>query len=485
MRLNRKALLGTVAAVALGGSAMGMSSDAQALEKAYWNWDLYIDTNVYENIHIDVNWEPLGKIIDQVVQIQLGDVTADSHVTNVYNWKPLQQVEGKVGYNRAYDLTVDGGGSYKYAKDQANSGSDSSSSTSHSSSSYDSANSFDGQLHGNLTTQGDGVPFFIGGVGTGSASAPPLIGSASAKFGFIGAYATEGTNSADVVATADGHLNTSGSQSSSTEGSKSSQWASQESWSGSGSGSFSGYFGFTESDITNFYAMVPAIQDATAELPKVTSTAFAAGNVISIDPVDVGVQEHSLQVVADVNSCVEGCSPDFTRGEYGLATNYRINGEPVDLATENNLHNTGVFFAGLGITGVVKKADITATSYVDDILNAQADSSATAFGNYKSINVDTTNGNNGIAWADATQVSIADVSATSWVGGPGVYDSVLAADELSILQPRYVGGIHLVNYTGLGGVDIAKSTATAIGNVLNVKVSSGQTPTPTPTPTSE
>jgi len=128
MRLNRKALLGTVAAVALGGSAMGMSSDAQALEKAYWNWDLYIDTNVYENIHIDVNWEPLGKIIDQVVQIQLGDVTADSHVTNVYNWKPLQQVEGKVGYNRAYDLTVDGGGSYKYAKDQANSGSDSSSS---------------------------------------------------------------------------------------------------------------------------------------------------------------------------------------------------------------------------------------------------------------------------------------------------------------------------------------------------------------------
>ena len=473
MRLNRKALLGTVAAVALGGSAMGMSSDARALEKAYWNWDLLIDTDIIEKINIDVNWDPLGKVIDQVVQIQLGDVTAHSTVTNVYNWKPLQQVEGTVGYTRNYDLTVDGGGSYEYAKQQANSGSESSSSSSHSSSSYDSANAFDGQLHGNLTTTGDGVPFFIGGVGTGSASAPPLTGSASAVFGFVGAYATEG--SADVVATADGHLNTSSSSTSSTEASSSSQWASEQSWSGSGSGSFSGYFGFTESDITNFYALVPAIQDAAAELPKVTSTAFAAGNVISIEG-DVGVQEHSLQVTADVNNCVEGCNPDFTRGEYGLATNYRINGEPVDLATENNLHNTGVFFAGLGITGVVQKANITATSYIDDILNAQVDSSATAFGNYKSVAVDTTNGNNGIVWADATQVSIADVSATSSVGG-GVYDPILAADELSIVQPRYVGGIHLVNYTGLGGVDIAKSTATAIGNVLNVKVNSGQTPT--------
>jgi hypothetical protein len=38
----------------------------------------------------------------------------------------------------------------------------------------------------------------------------------------------------------------------------------------------------------------------------------------------------------------------------------------------------------------------------------------------------------------------------------------------------YGGGINFVNYNHLGGVTLAKSTATAIGNVVNVGVNSAQ-----------
>ena len=119
--------------------------------------------------------------------------------------------------------------------------------------------------------------------------------------------------------------------------------------------------------------------------------------------------------------------------------------------------------------GLLKKADITAVSTVNDILNASVESTATAIGNLKSIDLTTSARENGLVIADITQVSVADVSAYSSVGG-----GLLAAPALSEEGYYYGGGINLVNYKNLGGVTIAKSTATAIGNVVNIGVNSGQ-----------
>jgi hypothetical protein len=123
------------------------------------------------------------------------------------------------------------------------------------------------------------------------------------------------------------------------------------------------------------------------------------------------------------------------------------------------------------------KANVTATSYVDDILNASVESTATAIGNLKSVNVKTTDYDNGVVLADITQVSVADVSATSMVGGgPRVAC-------LSVECNGLYGGIEIVNYNNLGGMEIATSTATAIGNAVNITVNSGTDLTPdTPQP---
>jgi hypothetical protein len=119
--------------------------------------------------------------------------------------------------------------------------------------------------------------------------------------------------------------------------------------------------------------------------------------------------------------------------------------------------------------GLLKKADITATSTVNDILNASVESTATAIGNIKSIDVNTANPENGLVIADVAQVSIADVSAYSTVGG-GL--QALTVCDGPCGYPG--GGINLINYTNLGGLPIVTSNATAIGNVLNIKVNSGQ-----------
>jgi hypothetical protein len=108
---------------------------------------------------------------------------------------------------------------------------------------------------------------------------------------------------------------------------------------------------------------------------------------------------------------------------------------------------------------------------VNDILNASVESTATAIGNIKSIDVNTANLQNGLVVADVTQVSIADVSAYSTVGG----QQPLLANVICEGECGYPGGgINLINYTNLGGLPIVTSNATAIGNVLNIKVNSGQ-----------
>jgi hypothetical protein len=466
MRLNRKALMGTVAAVALGGYAIGVPTEAKAFDNVTWTWNQTILENINKTVSININIDPIGMVDDEIMQIQIGDVKAVSKVSGVYNWKPLtEQVVAVHGYENEKKLTVDGNYHYDFSGSN-NYGSEAYSKTS-------TTHSFSGNLKGDLTTTGDGVPFFIGGVATGEANAsfppPHFDANAHADFAAIGAFGTNGSASFD--ANASGFL-TTGTDSSATESYK--DW-----YSAKGQGTFGGNLNITYSDITRIYGLAPAVQDALAELPVVKSDAVAVGNSISIET-DTVVQEHSLQIVADTNCHHTDCgNPDFYDADFKLDAAFKVNGDSVNVDSGNYMHDVALLTTLSAGAGLLKKADITATSNVSDILNASVESSATAIGNIKSISVDTTLPSNGLVIGDITQVSVADVSAYSTVGGyqVPVLTSLECVNDCGGGYPNS-GGINIVNYTGLGGVAIATSTATAIGNAVNIKVNSTLAPKP-------
>lgn len=156
--------------------------------------------------------------------------------------------------------------------------------------------------------------------------------------------------------------------------------------------------------------------DALTELPEVVSVATAVGNNTTITA-DTAVQLHEAQwAVGDV-----AIPPAGTDGSG---------------------------FTWEGVVGI-GTAEISATSTVSAILNASVDSSATAVGNNLSVDVVAT-GDDRLMIADALQVSVANITATS-----------------------DVSDISVNNYTNLGALDVpmVNSVATAIGNSKSISVS--------------
>ena len=104
-----------------------------------------------------------------------------------------------------------------------------------------------------------------------------------------------------------------------------------------------------------------------------------------------------------------------------------------------------------GAYGVISPANIQATSNVYDILNASVDSAATAVANNANVELDAATPDDALMIADYTQAAFANVTATS-----------------------NVSDVSLNNYTNLGalGKPIVSSVATAVGNNLNIKVTS-------------
>ncbi len=156
--------------------------------------------------------------------------------------------------------------------------------------------------------------------------------------------------------------------------------------------------------------------DALTELPEVISAATAVGNNTTIET-DTAVELHEAQIlVGDV---------EFPTGE-----------------------DTGLT-QGLDVLGwSVTPATVSATSTVYDILNASVDSSATAVGNNLAVAIEA-EGPDRLLMADVTQISVANVTATSTV-----YD------------------VSLNNYINLGELDrpIVSSVATAVGNNKSISV---------------
>jgi hypothetical protein len=94
---------------------------------------------------------------------------------------------------------------------------------------------------------------------------------------------------------------------------------------------------------------------------------------------------------------------------------------------------------------------------VDDITNASVDSSATAIGNNKGIDLQAATANDAMLVADVNQFAYADMTAMS-----------------------NVSDVLVENYTNLGLIDrpLVNSVATSIGNNLSVTVESPLSPTP-------
>jgi hypothetical protein len=159
-----------------------------------------------------------------------------------------------------------------------------------------------------------------------------------------------------------------------------------------------------------------AALDALTELPEVISTATAVGNNTTIET-DAAVELHEAQVLV-------GSIEYPTDGEDSL--------------------DQGIDVLGLGVT----PATVSATSTVYDILNASVDSSATAVGNNLAVAIEA-EGPDRLLMADVTQISVANVTATSTV-----YD------------------VSLNNYINLGALDrpIVSSVATAVGNNKSISV---------------
>lgn len=483
MRLSKSALLGGVAALALGVGTAGFGVEAEAFDNVTWKWDKDINEVITKNINIDVDFFPVGDITDQVLQMQIGNVSANSSTHDITNYKPLEEVSFKIGYEAEIGLTIDSSVSQTASQSTsqqtnwstnvdkkldasllATAGLDVSnvSNISHTGS-------------GSVSTNGEGTAFFIGGdiVAAGGGSLPPgagaIIGTGAGAL--VGAFAKNGNASFDTEfgsatsakSDSDATLNVdidgslvysetgSSSKSSTIESSQQQTTKIIEN--------------ISKKEIVTVYAIQEAVQDALLELPEVIDQATAIGNLITVNS-DVMVEEHSAQILFDTRefgrkTCKNEqiCEPgplakvNFEEADFDLDADLNVNDIEKDLHQNNHFHDLALLFGLAAGAGLIDQAEISAKSEVYNIYNATGSAAATAIGNLKSINVDTNNPNNGIVLADVTQLSVANVRADA-----RAYN------------------IDVVNYTNLGGLDraIARSTATAIGNSLNITVNSGQ-----------
>jgi hypothetical protein len=467
MRLYSKALMGGVAAIALGTVTM---SGANAMDSSYWTWHLLIDTNIIENININVNIDPVGKVLDEVVQYQIGDVKSEARIHDIYNVKPVEEVQYDVGYSNHKALTIDS----DYTKAVNGSGSAHFDAAGHLTTTQTDSATLSGSVQ--TTARGED-PFFIGGAGVLGGYFVSGGSSGAAGAGVIGAIGAHAHNGS---ATFDGNLTAETSHTDAFDAALDAN----ANFNYREHGVFNVSYDQTYTDVTTLYLVVPKLQDALKELPKVSANSTSIGNMISIVS-DTPVQEDSLQVVFnDVDpSCGgrggegggevavlnrnggdHGCGRvDFDNAQFDLDADLTINrgrNDPqnFNLDSDNYSHDVALLLGLAAGAGLIEQADIRAEADAYDIVNAQVDATATAIGNLKSIDVATGKWDNGLVMADITQLSVANVSADA-----------------------HTRDITLFNYKNLGGLDIATANATAIGNAVNIKVNSSQGPNiPTP-----
>ncbi|MCB1682135.1 MAG: hypothetical protein KDI65_09390 [Alphaproteobacteria bacterium] len=187
------------------------------------------------------------------------------------------------------------------------------------------------------------------------------------------------------------------------------------------------------------------VKDAV-DLPLVNSVATAVANNQSINST-VATNLHDAQYNFG------GFDPIFgDRQIVEAGTNVAAIDENDDEFGTGNTH-TDILIAGVlgGLLGVIEPGNVSATSSVSGITDAQVNSEATAVGNNLSVNLDAATPGDAFLVADLTQFNYADVSASSTVTG-----------------------VSVTGYTNLDALDgaLVNSVATAVGNNVSITVNS-------------
>jgi hypothetical protein len=325
-------------------TAMTFGTSAFAFDSVDWDWNQKVKTNVDIDVDVDTDIDPTGLVDVEKLQLMIGDVSATSHVHDIYNYQPTSAADGTV------DFTVSWAG-----------------------------------------TQDDGPNPSVFGTGVLGGPQASLGGDLSGG-GDVAGTLDEGTDAMQFTAT------------------------------------------FTDIPVS-----VPASDtfDALTQLPSVASAATAVGNNQQITS-DVATQVHDAQILF---------------GGFNNEDPYWAPTIQPDSVSGGG--NTGLS-AALGVVlggalGIISPAQISADSEVHDILNATVDSNATAVANNANIEVDAVTPDDAMLVGDFTQVAYANVDATS-----------------------KVKDVSLNNYINLGQLDhpIVNSVATAVGNNVNITVTS-------------
>lgn len=184
------------------------------------------------------------------------------------------------------------------------------------------------------------------------------------------------------------------------------------------------------------------------DLPKVESVATAVGNNQDIFST-VSTDLHDGQFLWGGFNAAEGTDEAVTDLETVL-------GFAPDLG---NTHTSGAaYLTFAGALGMIDPSTISADSDVNTIVNASVDSDATAVGNNMSVELAAFTPADALMIADITQYAYADVSASSLV------------DDVSVSS--YIGFGDAGMGPGEEQIPLVSSSATAVGNNLNIEVSS-------------
>lgn len=182
------------------------------------------------------------------------------------------------------------------------------------------------------------------------------------------------------------------------------------------------------------YEAEAGILDAV-DLPAIESLATAVGNNQSIES-SVSMELHDAQ---------------FLYGGYDTELSGQLAGLDTSGVSGNVNTNAAAFLTFAGALGGIEPASITATSDVNNILNASVASDATAVGNNMDVTLAAATADDAFFLGDVMQYAYADVSATSTV-------------DL----------VNVNGYNNLAALEgpLVSSKATAVGNNMAITITS-------------
>jgi hypothetical protein len=79
---------GLLASVSLAALSLFVAAPAHAFDEVDWRWDLNINQDINTDVNVAVNIDPTGLVVVESLQINAGDVRAQSIVSGIYNNQP-------------------------------------------------------------------------------------------------------------------------------------------------------------------------------------------------------------------------------------------------------------------------------------------------------------------------------------------------------------------------------------------------------------